>query len=137
MTKFTFTLPIAEQKEKNIKILYIEDDKGSAELMTKILKKFRYDVKICINGEEGIIELENKKYDILITDLNLPDVDGENIIKFCIDHKINIPIIVLTADSHLERMKKIHELYNINTYLTKPFSIKKLMSIIEEILNKN
>lgn len=108
------------------KILIVEDDISIHECLEELLKKENYNTYNAYSGTEALLLLEKEKYDLIVLDLMLPAISGEEIIK-----KVNdTPIIVLSAKISSE--DKVNCLLNgANDYITKPFDGKELLARIE------
>jgi len=141
-SKFYFSIPVKignaiEEKiednnhiDKNIKILIAEDNSANQMFMRVILNKLNVDFDIANNGEEAIYLARKNKYDIILMDINMPNISGieatKEIRKFS-----NIPIIALTA-SALDGDKERFLEAGMNDYLSKPLDIHKLKIILEK-----
>jgi len=115
------------------KILIVEDDVSIHNVIKELLKKENYDTYNAYSGSEALLMLEKDKYDLILLDLMLPAISGEEIIK-----KINnTPIIVLSAKVSSE--DKVNCLLKgANDYITKPFDSKELLARIEvQLRQKN
>lgn len=117
------------------KILIIEDDESIHNVIEELLKKENYDTYNAYSGTEALLLLEKEKYDLILLDLMLPGLKGEEIIK-----KVNnVPIIVLSAKiSSDDKVNCL--LLGASDYITKPFDSKELLARIEVQLrsdNKN
>jgi len=114
------------------KILIIEDDISIHSLLKELLTKNNYQVFAAYSGTEAILILEKHQIDLIILDLMIPGLTGEEIIK-----KVKeIPIIVLSAKINPE--DKINCLLNgANDYLTKPFYNEELLARIKVQLRIN
>ena len=109
-------------------ILVVEDDRQIRKLMSTTLSANGYNIDCAIDGEQAIMAVSTNKFDIVLLDLGLPDIDGVTVIKK-IREWSNIPIIVVSARG--EDSDKISALDNgADDYLTKPFSIEELMARI-------
>ncbi len=109
-------------------ILVVEDDRQIRKLMSTTLSANGYNIECAIDGEQAIMAVSTNKFDIVLLDLGLPDIDGVTVIKK-IREWSNIPIIVVSARG--EDSDKISALDNgADDYLTKPFSIDELMARI-------
>lgn len=108
------------------KILIVEDDVSIHEVIKELLEKENYKTYNAYSGTEALLLLEKEKYDLILLDLMLPGVTGEEIIN-----KINdTPIIVLSAKISPE--DKVNCLLSgANDYITKPFDRKELLARIE------
>ena len=109
-------------------ILVVEDDRQIRKLMSTTLSANGYNIECAIDGEQAIMAVSTNKFDIVLLDLGLPDIDGVTVIKK-IREWSNIPSIVVSARG--EDFDKISALDNgADDYLTKPFSIEELMARI-------
>ncbi len=113
-------------QEQNIKALLIEDDKQMCEILQEYLKGYLIDVTSFRLPEEGLKELEENSYDILILDLTLPQMDGFEICKQ-VRVKSKIPIIITSARSAVSDKVLGLEL-GADDYLPKPFDPRELVA---------
>lgn len=108
------------------KILVVEDDESIHNLIIKLLEKEQYNVLNAYSGTEAITILGKEKIDLILLDLMLPELNGEEIIKSV----KNIPIIVISAK--ISPNDKVNCLLNgANDYLTKPFNNNELLARIQ------
>lgn len=84
---------------KNLKLLYVEDDEFSRVQTLDILKLFFDDILVAADGEEAINIYNSKKIDFMITDINMPKVNGIELIKHIREENKDIPIFILSAHS--------------------------------------
>ena len=106
------------------KIILIEDDRSIASALCQALKT-TYDIDLAITGQQALYKIDTGHYDIIILDLGLPDISGALVCRQLREQGVTIPIIILTADSHV--LTKINLLdAGANDYLTKPFSLGEL-----------
>ena len=119
-----------------MRILIIEDEYNLADAISTKLKKEKYNVDICQDGEEGLYQALMDIYDLIILDVMLPKMNGFDILKEIRRKQINTKIIMLTAASKLD--DKLTGLENgANDYLTKPFHIEELIARINNQLRKD
>lgn len=108
------------------KILIVEDDLSIHNVIEELLKKSNYTTFNAYSGTEALLLLEKEKYDLILLDLMLPAVSGEEIIEKVKD----TPIIVLSAK--ISSDDKVNCLLSgANDYITKPFDVKELLARIE------
>lgn len=122
--------------DKAIKVLIVEDNKINQLVTKKILEKNGFSTKVVDNGFEAIKQIERKTHDVILMDINMPEIDGfETAIRI---RKINpkIPIIALTATDANEIKSKISQ-SEIDDVIIKPFDEKDLVSLIYTLLNKS
>ena len=129
VARFTNTFP----KMKNI--LIIEDDENILELVDIHLKDIHCTTSKANNGTDGIKQAINKTFDLIILDINLPDISGIEICKKLREEKVSTPIMMLTA-----RSEEIDKIIGLETgaddYLTKPFSIREFIARVKAILRR-
>ena len=107
-------------------ILIVEDNTDIHNLLKEVLEKEKYRVVDSYSGTEALMLLEREKVDLILLDLMLPGLNGEEIIKKVKD----IPIIVISAKISPEN--KVNALLSgANDYLTKPFSTEELLARIQ------
>ncbi len=108
------------------KILVVEDDVSIHECLKELLTKEDYIVSSAYSGTEALLLLEKEKYDLILLDLMLPGICGEEIIKRIKD----TPIIVLSAKVSSDD-KVTCLLSGASDYITKPFDSKELLARIK------
>ena len=107
-------------------ILIVEDNVDIHNLIKEVLEKEHYRVFSSYTGLEAIKTLENEKIDLILLDLMLPEINGEEIVK----RVKNIPIIVISAKISPE--DKVNVLLSgANDYITKPFNIEELLARVK------
>lgn len=107
-------------------ILIVEDNTDIHNLIKEVLEKEKYKVLDSYSGTEALMVLEKENVDLILLDLMLPGLNGEEIIKKVKD----IPIIVISAKISPE--DKVNVLLNgANDYITKPFSTEELLARIK------
>ena len=116
------------------RILIIEDDQEISKLLSVILTKKELDSIVAYSGTEGLLQLQNNKFDLILLDLMLPGKSGEELIKK-IREENSIPIIVISAKVDIEN--KVHVLkMGADDYITKPFRVRELMARVKVQLRK-
>lgn len=124
-----------------MKILLLEDDDILNELLCSFLEDNGYQVTTTYDGLEAENELSHNKFDLLILDVNVPGINGFNLLKNFRALNINTPAIYITSLDQTEDIKKGF-LSGCDDYLKKPFVFEELNIRIENIkrlyrLNKN
>jgi DNA-binding response OmpR family regulator len=120
-----------------VEVLLVEDDETIGELVRYNLEKQGYSVEWVLDGKEALKKLNEKKYDIIVLDLMLPEVDGLELCRRIREGGVNreTPIIVLTALSDEDTKVKGFS-SGADDYVTKPFSVKELIARIEAVLRR-
>jgi len=120
---------------KNITVLYAEDEEILRDVTLNVLKSFTKKQYVAEDGVQGL-ELFKKyhnKIDLIITDVNMPNMNGLEMAKAIKAINPNIPIIVATAFSNTEYLLEAINL-GIDKYVLKPLDIKKLLDIMSQSL---
>ena len=120
---------------KQVTVLYIEDDEASRNLVQRVLAYSGYKVIIATRALEGIDLAKKHQPDLILTDINLPDLSGrEIIVRLRADpHLTVVPIVALTAQSHaFERDKTF--VAGATGYITKPVDVETLITKLEGYL---
>ncbi|MDA9555651.1 response regulator transcription factor [Pelobium sp.] len=118
------------------KILLVEDDPNLGTLLEDYLSlKGNFEVKLCVDGDEGLKAFSNDTFDICILDVMMPKKDGFTLANDI--RKINniIPIIFATAKGMMEDKTEAYSL-GADDYITKPFRIEELLLRINALLRR-
>ena len=119
-----------------MKILVVEDEKDLNRVITKHLKKNNYSVDSCFDGEEALDYISYGEYDLIITDIMMPKIDGYGLIKQLRNDKNSTPVIMLTAKEGLD--DKILGLDSgADDYIVKPFEFDELLARIRVLMRRN
>ena len=118
---------------KNMSILYVEDEKDLREVTHEILKSFTKNQYIAENGQEGLelFKKYEKNIDLIVTDINMPILNGLEIAKEIKNINPNIPIIITTAFSNKEYLLESIDI-GIDKYVLKPIDIAKLLQAMSQ-----
>lgn len=115
-------------------VLVVEDDADINGLLCNILSRKGYNVKAAYSGTEAKIYIENYNYDIILLDLMLPGINGENLIAEIRKIKV-MPIIVISAKT--SQKDKINVLkIGADDFISKPFDINEVIARVEAQLRR-
>ncbi len=119
-----------------MRVLLIEDDGATAQSIELMLKSDGFNVYTTDLGEEGVDLGKVYDYDIILLDLNLPDMTGFDVLKSLRVSKINTPILILTGQGDIET--KVRGLgFGADDYMTKPFHKDELVARIHAIVRRS
>lgn len=118
------------------KILIVDDDEDLHTLYGLYLKGENFEIMRAFNGKLGLELLENEKPDLIVLDMIMPVMDGEEFLTKLRTEKgiLDIPVIIASVNEKIPQ--KILNLGNIYTTLKKPFTIETLVGKIREALAK-
>ena len=118
-----------------MKILIIEDEYSLADAISEMLIKENFSCNIITNGEDGENEALTNIYDLILSDVMLPNKNGFEILRNLRGERIETPVIMLTEKSEIS--DKLDGLENgADDYITKPFHMRELMARIKVILKR-
>ena len=126
---------LAEQL-KDISILCVEDEEGIRKVIVDTLKYYFNEVYEACDGEEAYEIYEEYKPKIILSDIQMKNVNGIDFVKKIRKHDQQTTIIMLTAHSNEEYLMDLINL-NINHFILKPLNLKKLNIALEKYVNKN
>ena len=119
-----------------MRVLLVEDDPTTALSIEKMLSGEGFNVYVTDLGEEGLDLGKLYDYDIIVLDLNLPDMHGYDVLKKLRLSKVQTPILILSGDS--EPDDKVKGLvFGADDYLTKPFNKEELVARLHAIVRRS
>ena len=121
-------------ENKKVKILALDDEKIVLESVSRILEEENYQVKTCRNGEEALETLKEGGFDILITDLKMPGMDGLQAMESMLEIDPDLSIIMFTAYSTVDSAVKAMKMGAVD-YIRKPFTPDQLTELVAKIMN--
>ena len=116
-------------------ILFIDDDPGSREGLTLLLKLEGYLVEAVAAGEDALELLSRKSYEVIITDLFLPGVSGIDILKHVKEHALPCNVILITGNATAETAVKAMK-EGAFDYITKPLNFEELKVLVAKAVEK-
>lgn len=115
------------------KILVIEDDQGSAEMVADAMRERGYRPVIASDGLSGLDLALQERPDVILLDFQLPQMSGVQLLSELQRHKLNVPVIVTTALGS-EELALLALRMGVRDYVKKPFSLPELVRTIERVL---
>jgi two-component system cell cycle response regulator DivK len=118
-------------------ILYIEDHNDNMTLVKRIFRPDRYNLVEARNGLQGVSIAENQNIDLILLDINLPDIDGYEVarrLRASLKKELaNTPIVAVTANAMKGDEKKVREA-GCDDYMSKPINIVTLMEKVDTLI---
>ncbi len=110
-------------------ILLVDDNPRNLQVLGKLLQEEKYEREFAVNGEAALEWLKNKKFDLILLDLNMPGMNGFEVCKKIRANKAirDIPVIFLSAESERESILKGFEA-GAQDFVTKPFDSRELLA---------
>lgn len=117
-----------------LNILVVEDDDDINQLLTRIIRNDGYSVQPAYSGTEAILYTEQQSWDLILLDLMLPGMSGEEVLKK-VSENTGTPVIIISAKG--ETQTKIESLKSgADDFITKPFDIEEVSARIESVLRR-
>lgn len=117
------------------RILVVDDEQAVRDLMATYLGTADYDVETVEDGPTALERLQAHEYDLLITDLKMPGMDGLSVIRETRRHNADLPIIIITAYStEASAIEAIN--LGVSGYLTKPFRMERVLAMTARALGE-
>lgn len=116
------------------KILLVEDEAHIIRIMSLWLNRHGYDILEAANGAEALSVLDRESVDVIISDLNMPVMDGFELVRVVRDERgLQIPYLLLSARCDQEKLAERLKPYNVHLY-PKPFAPSRLVAEIQRLL---
>lgn len=119
-----------------MRVLLIEDERDMLLSIELILKSAGFTVDSTEMGEDGVDLGKVYEYDIILLDLNLPDIPGSDVLRQLRVSRINTPVLILTGNSDGDQKVRLLG-YGADDYLTKPFNKNELIARIHAIVRRS
>lgn len=119
-------------------ILYVEDNAQNMRLVGKILRNSGYTMLEALNGEQGLTLAENEHPDLILMDINLPDIDGVEAVRRLKSNPdlMHIPVIALTANA-MYGDRESYLAAGCDGYLAKPIARMELLNAVAHFLEQS
>jgi DNA-binding response OmpR family regulator len=125
------------EQELYIYVLYIEDERPVIDLVREALKLAGFKVVGATSGRQGLALMRERKPDLILLDLMMPDINGWDVYReMKTDKKLNdIPVIVVSAKVPEQGKVIINDLPPVEDYITKPFDVEQLIRSVKNLLD--
>jgi len=120
---------------EEMKILVVDDEEGARELFNTILSDEGYEVSLAVNGEDALSHMKNASFDLVVTDIKMPGMDGLQLLQEIRKTGSKADVIMVTAYGEVESYLKAMSL-GAAEYINKPIRIKELKRIVHKVLTE-
>ena len=118
-----------------MRILVVEDEKNLNRIISEAMEDEGYSTDSCFNGLEALEFCSCAQYDVIILDVNMPKMDGFELVRTLRSRGVNSPVLFLTArDSVADRVEGLDS--GGDYYLVKPFDFQELMAVVRAMTRK-
>jgi CheY-like chemotaxis protein len=120
----------------DVRILYVDDDPRITQLITDVLSLDGYDVDTAPNGIAALEKIEGRRYDLILTDLHMPEMDGADLYRELTRRQPHPPqkIIFLTGTTGVSEAHRLVQESGV-PLLMKPFRIAELLEVVRKTLD--
>ena len=118
-----------------MKILLLEDDFEYRISVSEYLGELGYEVDECSSGDAACDKIAANAYHLLILDIKVPEVSGEEVLKYARNLGLNTPVMMMTSLGDIDDLSQCYEL-GCNEYLKKPFHLAELKFRVSELMRK-
>ncbi len=115
-------------------ILVVDDEEVIRSFLSEVLSD-KFNIILASDGDEAIELIKKQKFDLIITDLKMPKVTGEEVVKYARDHDPHAKVIVISGFSNLCTVSQSIK-SGACAFLSKPFSIRELMRTVKEAVSE-
>lgn len=119
----------------NKSILIIDDEKNIRMTLEKALSGAGYEVESAINGENGLQKLKDEEYPVILLDMNLPGINGIEVLRKLNEFDFNTRVIMITGYGNVETAVEAMKLGAVD-YLRKPFKPEEIKDLVEEVFRR-
>ena len=123
-SKFIIKIPIKVVENRKLNILVVEDDISNRVFLEAILKHLQHNYKIVSTSKEALEEVKNKRYDIVLLDKYLPDIDGDEVLKEIKRINNKIKVVSISGSSDLKGYDYV---------IQKPFTLERVELALKEL----
>jgi len=120
---------------KSMKALVIDDEQIVLDSVSKILKSENYEVKVSLSGRQGLNLAIQKQYDIVLTDIRMPDIGGMRVLRDIKRAKPSLPVVMITGYASVQSAVQAMKL-GATDYLEKPFTPEQLLKAVDTALDR-
>lgn len=114
--------------------LVIDDEQIVLDSVSKILKDENYEVDVTLSGREGLNQAIEKEYDIVLTDIRMPDIGGMRVLRDVKRAKPSLPVVIITGYASVKSAVQAMKL-GAADYIEKPFTPDQLLKAVDSALN--
>lgn len=111
------------------RVLLVDDDEGIRRDYAKVLRRLGFEVDVASDGQDAIQQLYSGAFDLIVSDLSMPKMEGLEFLREVRHHDLDIPVVLMTGEPNLDSAVAAVE-YGALRYLTKPVDIDKLAEVV-------
>ena len=117
------------------KVLIVDDEPGMRSLLTRVMEKEGYSSSACADGVEALQVFEGEEWDLVIADIDMPGMDGIELLKRIRNDRPQVPVLMITAYATVETAVEAMKL-GAYDYITKPFAMDELKIVVGKVFER-
>jgi len=118
------------------RLFLLEDDTNLSDTIVEFLEEEGFDIETAYDGEEAEERLYENRYDLLLLDVNVPGINGFELLKSVRGRGVDTPAIFITSLNAIENLEEGYE-SGADDYIRKPFALKELLLRITSLLKRD
>lgn len=119
----------------NPKILVVDDEKSIRLTVAQSLEPLGYSVKTAVNGNDALNQLQAEPFELLLTDLKMPGMDGMALVEQAVQLHSHLQVIMISAHATVENAVEVMKLGAID-FIQKPFTPTEIRDLVQRVLNR-
>jgi two-component system chemotaxis response regulator CheY len=126
------------EKNNNAKVLVVDDFSSMRKILRRLLLSIGFrNVVEARDATEAIYRLEHDRFDLIVSDWNMPSINGQELLEFVRSHETlkQIPFIMITVQADKDTVTKARD-GGVSSYLTKPFTAEDLERKVREVMDQ-
>ncbi len=123
------------KKSAGARILIVDDEEDLRTLLGHVLSNAGYEIREVSDGKQAIAALQEHKYDLALLDIQMPTVNGIQVLKFINDHCPHTKAIMLTGYADLKHAMEAKE-FGAKEFIGKPYKLEDILATIERLLKE-
>jgi len=123
------------EQEVPARLLIVDDEEVMREFLREVLSDEGYDIDLAVSGRDAVEKMAVQKYDVVITDIVMPELDGLGVVAAAKELPYEIDVIVMTGYASMETAVESMKL-GASDYITKPFNIDQIRIIVSKALEE-
>lgn len=118
------------------KVLLVDDDELTLIILTRFLSKNDFEVKAAADGVEAVRMLDVERFDLVISDVSMAEMDGITLLKTIREKGNNVPFIMVTGHPKMDGYINAVQKFGAFEYLQKPIELEMLHSVVRRLVGK-
>lgn len=127
--------PMLHELNRRPRLLVVDDEKSIRLTVTQTLAGENYEVCAAFNGEDALQQLQESEFDLMLLDLQMPGIGGEDVLRQAVELRPNIQAIVISAHASIDNAVEVMKL-GARDFLRKPFTPSELRAAVSEVFDR-